>query len=398
MEKIMIINSGSSSLKFKLFNNETHETLASGIIERIGIHGSKIKVKYGDGQKYELDHEITNHLQGIELLLNVLKELNLIADLSEIKGIGHRVVAGGEYFSQPVVVDNDVIAKIKELAELAPLHNPANLNGIKAFRKYLPNALSVAVFDTAFHQTLPQENYMYSTPYEWYEKYGVRRYGAHGISHEYVARKAAELMGRPFEDLKLITCHLGAGASITAVKHGRSFDTSMGFTPLSGIQMATRAGDVDISLANYIMKKLNVQSMSDMVYLLNEKSGFLGVSGVSADMRDVEDAAAAGNKRAELAIKLFYNSILRYVGQYITEMGGVDGIVFTGGIGENSPETSEEIMKRLAYMGVTINEAENKKRGAETIISGPDSTVTVMRIPTDEEYMIAQHVWELLGE
>lgn len=398
MEKIMIINSGSSSLKFKLFNNETHETLASGIIERIGIHGSKIKVKYGDGQKYELDHEITNHLQGIELLLNVLKELNLIADLSEIKGIGHRVVAGGEYFSQPVVVDNDVIAKIKELAELAPLHNPANLNGIKAFRKYLPNALSVAVFDTAFHQTLPQENYMYSTPFEWYEKYGVRRYGAHGISHEYVARKAAELMGRPFEDLKLITCHLGAGASITAVKHGRSFDTSMGFTPLSGIQMATRAGDVDISLANYIMKKLNVQSMSDMVYLLNEKSGFLGVSGVSADMRDVEDAAAAGNKRAELAIKLFYNSILRYVGQYITEMGGVDGIVFTGGIGENSPETSEEIMKRLAYMGVTINEAENKKRGAETIISGPDSTVTVMRIPTDEEYMIAQHVWELLGE
>ena len=398
MEKIMIINSGSSSLKFKLFNNETHETLASGIIERIGIHGSKIKVKYGDGQKYELDHEITNHLQGIELLLNVLKELNLIADLSEIKGIGHRVVAGGEYFSQPVVVDNDVIAKIKELAELAPLHNPANLNGIKAFRKYLPNALSVAVFDTAFHQTLPQENYMYSTPYEWYEKYGVRRYGAHGISHEYVARKAAELMGRPFEDLKLITCHLGAGASITAVKHGRSFDTSMGFTPLSGIQMATRAGDVDISLANYIMKKLNVQSMSDMVYLLNEKSGFLGVSGVSADMRDVEDAAAAGNKRAELAVKLFYNSILRYVGQYITEMGGVDGIVFTGGIGENSPETSEEIMKRLAYMGVTINEAENKKRGAETIISGPDSTVTVMRIPTDEEYKIAQHVWELLGE
>ena len=214
-----------------------------------------------------------------------------------------------------MIVDNDVIAKIKELAQLAPLHNPANLNGIKAFRKYLPNALSVAVFDTAFHQTLPQENYMYSTPYEWYEKYGVRRYGAHGISHEYVARKAAELMGRPFEELKLITCHLGAGASITAIKDGKSFDTSMGFTPLSGIQMATRAGDVDISLANYIMKKLDVQSMSDMVYLLNEKSGFLGVSGVSADMRDVEDAAATGNERAKLAIKLFYNSILRYIGQ-----------------------------------------------------------------------------------
>ncbi len=333
MEKIMIINSGSSSLKFKLFNNETHETLASGIIERIGIHGSKIKVKYGAGQKYELDHEITNHLQGIELLLNVLKELNLIADLSEIKGIGHRVVAGGEYFSQPVIVDNDVIAKIKELAQLAPLHNPANLNGIKAFRKYLPNSLSVAVFDTAFHQTLPQENYMYSTPYEWYEKCGVRRYGAHGISHEYVARKAAELMGRPFEELKLITCHLGAGASITAIKYGRSFDTSMGFTPLSGIQMATRAGDVDISLANYIMKKLDIQSMSDMVYLLNEKSGFLGVSGVSADMRDVEDAAATGNERAKLAIKLFYNSILRYVGQYIAEMGGCCAIIYSSSVG-----------------------------------------------------------------
>ena len=396
MEKIMIINSGSSSLKFKLFNNENHQTLASGIIERIGIPGSQIKVKYGDNEKYELKHEITNHLQGIELLLKVLKQLKLVDDLNEIKGVGHRVVAGGEYFTGPVVVDSQVIDKIKKLAELAPLHNPANLNGIKAFRKYLPNALSVAVFDTAFHQTLPEENYMYSTTYEWYQKYGVRRYGAHGISHEYVAHQAAEMMGRPLEELKLITCHLGAGASITAVKNGRSFDTSMGFTPLSGIQMATRAGDVDISLANYIMKKLNVKSMSDMVYLLNEKSGFLGVSGVSADMRDVEEAAEQGNRRAILAIKLFYNSILRYVGQYITEMGGVDGIVFTGGIGENSPETSEEIMKKLAYLGVTINETENKKRGAKTIISGPDSSVTVMRIPTDEEYMIAQHVWSLL--
>lgn len=398
MEKIMIINSGSSSLKFKVFSNVDHKNLASGLIERIGLPDSKIKVKYGNGKKFELVQDVTNHLQGIELLLATLKKLHVIDDLNEIKGIGHRVVAGGEYFSQPVVIDNDVIEKIKKLAELAPLHNPANLNGIKAFRKYLPSALEVAVFDTAFHQTLPEENYMYSTPYEWYEEYGVRRYGAHGISHEYVANKAAEMMGRPLEELKLITCHLGAGASITAVKNGHSFDTSMGFTPLSGIQMATRSGDVDISLANYIMKKLKVKSMSDMVYLLNEKSGFLGVSGVSADMRDVEDAAAEGNKRAQLAIKLFYNSILRYVGQYIAEMGGVDGIVFTGGVGENSPETSEEIMKRLAYMGVTINETENKKRGTKTIISGPDSTVTVMRIPTDEEYMIAKHVWDLLDE
>lgn len=398
MEKIMIINSGSSSLKFKLFDNEDRQVLASGILERIGLSGSRLKLKYGLDKKYELTQDITNHLQAIELLLKVLKELDIVTDLSEIKGVGHRVVAGGEYFSRPVVIDNDVIKKIKELAELAPLHNPANLNGIKAFRKYLPQATAVAVFDTAFHQTLPEENYLYSTPYEWYEDFGVRRYGAHGISHEYVAHEAAKLMGRPLTELKLITCHLGAGASITAVKNGRSFDTSMGFTPLSGLQMATRAGDVDISLANYMMKKLELSSMSEMVYLLNEKSGFLGVSGVSADMRDVEEAAETGNKRAQLAIKLFYHNILRYVGQYITEMGGVDGIVFTGGIGENSPETSEEIMKKLAYLGVTLNETENKKRGQKTIISGPDSTITVMRIPTDEEYMIAQNVWEILDE
>lgn len=398
MEKIMIINSGSSSLKFKLFDNEDRQVLASGILERIGLSGSRLKLKYGLDKKYELTQDITNHLQAIELLLKVLKELDIVTDLSEIKGVGHRVVAGGEYFSRPVVIDNDVIKKIKELAELAPLHNPANLNGIKAFRKYLPQATAVAVFDTAFHQTLPEENYLYSTPYEWYEDFGVRRYGAHGISHEYVANEAAKLMGRPLTELKLITCHLGAGASITAVKNGRSFDTSMGFTPLSGLQMATRAGDVDISLANYMMKKLELSSMSEMVYLLNEKSGFLGVSGVSADMRDVEEAAETGNKRAQLAIKLFYHNILRYVGQYITEMGGVDGIVFTGGIGENSPETSEEIMKKLAYLGATLNETENKKRGQKTIISGPDSTITVMRIPTDEEYMIAQNVWEILDE
>lgn len=398
MEKIMIINSGSSSLKFKLFDNEDRQVLASGILERIGLSGSRLKLKYGLDKKYELTQDITNHLQAIELLLKVLKELDIVTDLSEIKGVGHRVVAGGEYFSRPVVIDNDVIKKIKELAELAPLHNPANLNGIKAFRKYLPQATAVAVFDTAFHQTLPEENYLYSTPYEWYEDFGVRRYGAHGISHEYVANEAAKLMGRPLTELKLITCHLGAGASITAVKNGRSFDTSMGFTPLSGLQMATRAGDVDISLANYMMKKLELSSMSEMVYLLNEKSGFLGVSGVSADMRDVEEAAETGNKRAQLAIKLFYHNILRYVGQYITEMGGVDGIVFTGGIGENSPETSEEIMKKLAYLGVTLNENENKKRGQKTIISGSDSAITVMRIPTDEEYMIAQNVWEILDE
>ncbi|MEN3955144.1 acetate kinase [Ligilactobacillus salivarius] len=397
MKKIIVINSGSSSLKFKLFESPSKNVLASGLIERIGLDDSIITIKYNN-KKYREVQTIKDHTAAVDLLLQLLKKLNIVTDLNEISAVGHRVVAGGEYFKKSVPIDSSVIEKIEDIIELAPLHNPANLVGIKVFKKLLPNALSVAAFDTAFHQTLPKENFMYSTPYEWYKNYGVRRYGAHGISHRYVSLCAAKLMGKPVEDLKLVTCHLGAGASITAVKNGKSFDTSMGFTPLTGIQMATRSGDVDVSLVAYMMKKLKVKSVSEILYMLNKESGFLGVSGVSLDMRDVEAAAAKNNKRAELAIKLFYNDIVKYIGQYYMEMEGIDGIVFTAGIGENSPETREAIMNKLSFLGVTINKDENSKRGTEGIVSGKDSSITVMRIPTDEEYMICCDVEALMNK
>ena len=397
MKKIIVINSGSSSLKFKLFESPSKNVLASGLIERIGLDDSIITIKYNN-KKYREVQTIKDHTAAVDLLLQLLKKLNIVTDLNEISAVGHRVVAGGEYFKKSVPIDSSVIEKIEDIIELAPLHNPANLVGIKVFKKLLPNALSVAAFDTAFHQTLPEENFMYSTPYEWYKNYGVRRYGAHGISHRYVSLRAAKLMGKPVEDLKLVTCHLGAGASITAVKNGKSFDTSMGFTPLTGIQMATRSGDVDVSLVAYMMKKLKVKSVSEILYMLNKESGFLGVSGVSLDMRDVEAAAAKNNKRAELAIKLFYNDIVKYIGQYYMEMEGIDGIVFTAGIGENSPETREAIMNKLSFLGVTINKEENAKRGTEGIVSGKDSSITVMRIPTDEEYMICCDVEALMNK
>ena len=397
MKKIIVINSGSSSLKFKLFESPSKNVLASGLIERIGLDDSIITIKYNN-KKYREVQAIKDHTAAVDLLLQLLKKLNIVTDLNEINAVGHRVVAGGEYFKKSVPIDSSVIEKIEDIIELAPLHNPANLVGIKVFKKLLPNALSVAAFDTAFHQTLPKENFMYSTPYEWYKNYGVRRYGAHGISHRYVSLRAAKLMGKPVEDLKLVTCHLGAGASITAVKNGKSFDTSMGFTPLTGIQMATRSGDVDVSLVAYMMKKLKVKSVSEILYMLNKESGFLGVSGVSLDMRDVEAAAAKNNKRAELAIKLFYNDIVKYIGQYYMEMKGIDGIVFTAGIGENSPETRETIMNELSFLGVTIDKEENAKRGTEGIVSGKDSSITVMRIPTDEEYMICCDVEALMNK
>lgn len=398
MRKIIVINSGSSSLKFKLFESPPKNVLASGLIERIGLDDSIITIKYGDKKKHREVQAIKDHTVAVDLLLQLLKKLDIVTDLNEISAVGHRVVAGGEYFKKSVPVDGNVIKKIEDIIELAPLHNPANLVGIKVFKKLLPNALSVVAFDTAFHQTLPEENFMYSTPYDWYKEYGVRRYGAHGISHRYVSLRAAELMGKPVEDLKLVTCHLGAGASITAVKNGKSFDTSMGFTPLTGIQMATRSGDVDVSLVAYMMKKLKVKSVSEILYMLNKESGFLGVSGVSLDMRDVEAAAAKNNKRAELAIKLFYNDIVKYIGQYYMEMKGIDGIVFTAGIGENSPETREAIMNELSFLGVTIDKEENAKRGTEGIVSGKDSSITVMRIPTDEEYMICCDVEALMNK
>ncbi|HIX01943.1 MAG TPA: acetate kinase [Candidatus Ligilactobacillus excrementigallinarum] len=394
MEKTLVINSGSSTLKFKLYEMPEEKEIAKGVLERIGFDGSKIIIKYGDGQVYTEEKPLPDHGTAIQEMLKLLKELVIVKDFEEITGVGHRVVAGGEYFDRSVVIDDDVIQKIDELADFAPLHNPNNLIGITEFKKLLPNALSVAVFDTAFHQTLTEENYMYSTPYEWYEKYGVRRYGAHGTSHQYVAERAAEYLGKPLEDLKLITCHLGAGSSMCAIKDGKSFDTSMGFTPLTGITMGTRSGDVDFSLVAYVMKKMGTTDVDAVLDTLNKKSGLLGVSGRSLDMRDLQAAEKDGDKRSALAIKLFVKNIVRYVGQYYAEMGGLDGIVFTAGIGENESAIRKRIIDRLSFMGMEIDDQRNDAN-ADGLISTDDSKIKVLRIPTDEELMIARDVEKL---
>lgn len=392
--EILAVNSGSSSFKFKLFVMPEEKVIASGQIERIGQTGSIVTIKHHDGEKYERKDNIKNHKEAVQELMDLLLELRIIKDYSEIDGVGHRVVAGGEYFDHSVIVDENVIAKIHEIAEMAPLHNPANLVGIEAFKKILPQATSVVVFDTAFHQTIPEENFIYSVPYEWYEKYGVRRYGAHGTSHRYVAGEAAKLLGRPLEDLKLVSCHIGAGASICAIKNGKSFDTSMGFTPLTGVTMATRSGDVDVAMISYMMEKLNIDSMTEMIYMLNKESGLLGISGVSQDSRDILQVAHA-NHRAQLSLDILVKDVVEYIGQYTFEMGGLDGIIFTAGVGENSDEIRAAILERLGFLGITIDQEENQKRGVTNIISGPDSKITVMRIQTDEEVMIARDVMDL---
>ena len=368
--------------------------IAKGLLERIGFDGSAIKIVYGDGKQYTEKLPLANHTVAIKEMLRLLKELKIVDDFEEITGVGHRVVAGGEYFDQSVVIDDDVIQKIDELADFAPLHNPNNLIGIQEFKKLLPDATAVAVFDTAFHQTLPEENYMYSTPYEWYEKYGVRRYGAHGTSHQFVAEKAAEYLGKPLKDLKMITCHLGAGSSMCAIKDGKSFDTSMGFTPLTGITMGTRSGDVDFSLVAYVMKKMQTTDVDAILDTLNKKSGLLGVSGRSLDMRDLQAAEKDGDQRASLAIRLFVKNIVRYIGQYYVEMGGLDAIVFTAGIGENEGAIRKRVIDRLSFMGVAMDDAKNDAN-VDGVVSTADSKIAVLRVPTNEELMIARDVERL---
>ena len=394
MEKTLVINSGSSTLKFKLYLMPEEKEIAKGLLERIGFDGSAIKIVYGDGKQYTEKLPLANHTVAIKEMLRLLKELKIVDDFEEITGVGHRVVAGGEYFDQSVVIDDDVIQKIDELADFAPLHNPNNLIGIQEFKKLLPDATAVAVFDTAFHQTLPEENYMYSTPYEWYEKYGVRRYGAHGTSHQFVAEKAAEYLGKSLKDLKMITCHLGAGSSMCAIKDGKSFDTSMGFTPLTGITMGTRSGDVDFSLVAYVMKKMQTTDVDAILDTLNKKSGLLGVSGRSLDMRDLQAAEKDGDQRASLAIRLFVKNIVRYIGQYYVEMGGLDAIVFTAGIGENEGAIRKRIIDRLSFMGVAMDDAKNDAN-VDGVVSTVDSKIAVLRVPTDEELMIARDVERL---
>ena len=394
---VLVINCGSSSLKYQLINSDTEAVLAKGLCERIGIDGRLVYQKTG------LDKEVTEaamptHKQAIQLVLDALVNANTgaIADLSEIDAVGHRVVHGGEKFATSTVLTDEVIAAIEDCNDLAPLHNPANLIGIRACQELMPNVPMVAVFDTAFHQTMPDVAYMYGLPYEYYEKYGVRRYGFHGTSHSFVSKRAAEILGKNYEDLKIIVCHLGNGASICAVDHGKSVDTSMGLTPLEGLIMGTRSGDVDPSILDFIAQKENL-TLSEVMNVLNKKSGVEGLSGVSSDFRDIEAAAKEGNARAALAQKTFAYRVVKYVGAYAAAMNGVDVICFTAGLGENDCKIREMVMSSLGYLGVEVNkEVNDVTRGKEAVISTADSKVTCLAIPTNEELAICRETVALV--
>lgn len=394
--KVLVVNCGSSSIKYQLINMENEEVMAKGYLEKIGLPDSFLTHKV-NGEKYRIEKVITNHEEGIKLVLDQLLDENygVIKDLKEIDAVGHRVVHGGEKFSDSVIITDEVIDAMKECIPLAPLHNPAGITGIEACKKVLPNVPMVGVFDTAFHQTIPEEAYIYAIPYEYYEKYRIRKYGFHGTSHKFVSRRVAELMGKPVEDLKIITCHLGQGGSLCAVKDGKSVDTSMGLTPLAGIPMGTRCGDIDPSIVTFLMKQENL-TPDEMDTILNKKSGKLGISGVSFDDRDIEKAAAEGNQRAKLAIDTFAYQVLGFIGRYAAQMNGVDVITFAGGVGENGPEVRSKICNSLEFLGVKIDEEKNKVRGKECEISTPDSKVKVYVVPTDEELMIARDTMNLV--
>mgnify|MGYP001288823815 FL=1 len=395
MGKTIAINAGSSTLKFKLFEMPRVAVIASGAIERIGLDESPVHIRYGLDHKYQETEKVPDHLTAVNIILDELIKLHIIASYDEITGVGHRVVAGGEIFHDSVLIDDEVLQQIEALSEYAPLHNPANAVGIRAFKKVLPNVPAVAVFDTAFHSSMPPVNYLYSLPYSYYEKYGARKFGAHGTSHRYVASRAAKLLGRPLSELKLITLHLGAGSSITAIQNGRSLDTSMGFTPLAGITMATRSGDLDPSLMAFLMKKLKIQDPDEMLKILNTQSGLLGIAG-SADMKELEERRDH-DQRAQLAIDIFVNRIVKYVGAYLAEMQGADALVITAGIGERDAKMRQRIADRLAYFGVAIDPHKNRVSGVERDLSTPDAKIRTVLIPTDEELMIARDV-ERVGQ
>lgn len=390
MEKVLAINSGSSSFKYKLFSLPDEKVIAKGMADRVGLDHASFEIKLADGTKHVEKTEIPDQEAAVSLLLKFLKQFNVVEDLNEIVGVGHRVVNGGEFFKDSTIITKENLHEIYELEDYAPLHNPAEGRGIEAFMNVLPNVPQVAVFDTTYHRALDPVHYLYSLPYEYYEKYGVRKYGAHGTSVRYVAPRAADMMGKDLKDLKLIVCHLGSGASITAVKDAKSYDTSMGFSPLAGITMATRSGDIDPSLIQHLMH-VEHKSMDEMIYMLNHKSGLLGLSGISPDMRDVRES---NSDRAKLARNIFINRIVRYVGSYIAEMGGVDGIIFTAGIGEHDMGVREAVMDAFKYMGVDPDYEANNKI-SEGFITKPDSKVKVMVIPTNEELMIERDVVRL---
>ena len=394
MSKTIAINAGSSSLKWQLYQMPEETVVAKGIVERIGLQDSIFTIKYGDSQKFEQIMDIENHEVAVKMLLDQLIELQILSSYDEITGVGHSVVHGGETYGDSVVIDEGVMDRIAELAEFAPLHNPANLMGIKAFKKILPDILSVAVFDTSFHSTMPKQNYLYSLPVSYYEDFKVRKYGFHGTSHRYVSERAAKLLNKPIEDLKIITCHLGNGVSITAVNGGKSMDTSMGFTPLAGVTMGTRSGDIDPAVLPYLMEKLEID-IDEMINVLNKKSGLLGLTGLSSDMRDLEKNYEKEHIR--LAYDIFVDRIRKYIGGYVTTMNGVDAIVFTAGIGENDGHVRNEIIKGMSWFGCEIDPALNELHGEEVDISTKESKVRVLVIPTDEELMIARDVERLRG-
>lgn len=393
MGKTLAINAGSSTLKWKLFAMPEETVIASGMVDRLNLPGSIFKVKLADGQKFtETQDKITNKLAAA-MVLTRLKSYGIVQHLSEITGVGHRVVAGGEVFKDSAVITPTVLKQIKELKDYAPLHNPVQAYYIDVFQQLLPEAQQVAVFDTSLYTQMPAMNYLYSLPYAYYEKYGARKYGAHGTSHRYVAKRTAELLGQPLEALKLITLHLGSGSSITAFDHGQALDTSMGFTPLAGVMMGTRSGDVDPSLVAYLAEKLQ-KTMPEMIDILNHQSGLLGISELSPDQRDLEDTQA-DRPKSKLALDMFVNRVVRYVGSYVAELGGVDAIVFTAGSGENGIAMRQAIADQLAGLNIAIDPAKNNFRGEERVISPDDAAVKVLVVPTNEELMIVRDVARL---
>ncbi|MFV0479739.1 MAG: acetate/propionate family kinase [Anaerorhabdus sp.] len=397
MSKIISVNAGSSSLKFQLFDMPSEEVLTSGIAERIGLEEGIFTIRVG-GEKHVKEQSIHNHTEAVKMLLDALIEYQVVSDLSEITAAGHRVVQGGSFFDESVKATEDTIQKVEELSQLAPLHNPANLIGYRAFKEALPGVEHTFVFDTAFHQTMSPEVYMYPVPYEWYTKYQVRRYGAHGTSHQYVAERCAELMGKEVKNSKIITCHLGNGASITAVKDGKSVNTSMGFTPLGGIMMGTRCGDIDPAIVTYIQNETKM-SADEVNEALNKKSGMLGVSGISSDARDIENAVYAGNEQAKLTYDIYVNRVINTIGGYFLQMGGVDAIAFTAGLGENDTFLRELVLKEIeAGLNLKIDYELNKgTRGKECRISLSESKVQVWIVPTNEELVIARDTQRVLG-
>ena len=397
---VLVINAGSSSLKYQLLNPETGDLLAKGLCERIGIDGKFTYKPQVEGKEKldAVDVAMPTHAEAIAAVLDALVDPKngVIASMKEIDAVGHRVVHGGEKFASSVVITDEVMAAIEECNPLAPLHNPANIIGIKACQEKMPGVPMVAVFDTAFHQTMPAKAYTYAIPYEYYENDKMRRYGFHGTSHRYVSQRCAEILGKPIEELKIVSCHLGNGSSITAVDGGKSVDTSMGLTPLAGLPMGTRSGDMDAGIMEYIMKKYDM-SMADMMTTLNKKSGVLGISGVSSDFRDLDNAAAEGNKRAALAVEVFEYGVRKMIAEYAAAMGGVDAVVFTAGVGENSADMRLHFVDGLQFMGIEIDPEKNNIRGEERIVSPDGAKVKVLVIPTNEELMIAKDTAELVG-